>query len=431
AFHSPLMEPMLEDFREVARTLTYSPPRIPVVSTLTGQAATDERLCSPEYWVEQVRGTVRFADGVRTLHAQGARAYLELGPDGVLSAMVGDTLGAGADVVPVPMLRKDRDEPTASLTALAELFVHGVPVDWRAVLPGGRRVDLPTYAFQHQRFWPNARQSGDARALGQAATGHPLLGAAVGLAGSDGVLLTGRLSPASHAWLADHVVAGSVVVPGSVFVELAVRAGDQVGCDLVEELSVEAPLVVGEGGAVAVQVRVGEVRESGRREVSVYGRPDGTDDVPWARYATGTLATGGSEVASFDVEVWPPVGATVIELEGLYEELAEEGLAYGPAFQGVQAAWRGAGGEVFAEVSVPEQAGGAGSFGVHPVLLDAALRMASFTGLDDAASGRVPLSWSGAQRPNVGEPTRRSATMSRARPPAQKTYLAVPGRPSV
>ncbi|MEV4753443.1 type I polyketide synthase, partial [Streptosporangium sp. NPDC049248] len=169
AFHSPLMEPMLEDFRALASRLTYRVPRIPIVSTLTGRAAEAERLCSPDYWVDQVRGAVRFADGVRTLHSQGVRAYLELGPDGVLTAMAQDTLAAdpgqsgtdqssdsGADVVLVPVLRGDRDEHEAATEALARLHVHGVPVDWRAVLPRGRRVDLPTYPFEHRRFWPES-----------------------------------------------------------------------------------------------------------------------------------------------------------------------------------------------------------------------------------------------------------------------------------
>ncbi|MER5628465.1 alpha/beta fold hydrolase [Streptosporangium sp. NPDC002544] len=172
AFHSPLMDPMLADFRALARTLTYSPPRIPLVSTVTGEAASAEQLCSPDYWVDQVRGVVRFADGVRTLHRQGVRAYLELGPDGVLTAMAGDTLVAESDVVLVPVLRKDRDEQTAAMTALAELHVRGVPVDWRAVLPAGRQVKLPTYAFEHRRFWPEA-------------TGSRTGDAAVGLAAAD------------------------------------------------------------------------------------------------------------------------------------------------------------------------------------------------------------------------------------------------------
>ncbi|MEV0623696.1 type I polyketide synthase [Nonomuraea sp. NPDC050404] len=387
AFHSPLMDPMLEDFRAVAATLTFNEPRIPIVSTLSGETA--ERLCSPEYWVEQVRGAVRFADGIRTLHAQGVRAYLELGPDGVLTAMAADAL-ADPDAVLVPVLRKDRDEPTAAMTALAELHVHGVPVDWRAVLPGGRRVELPTYPFEHRRFWPERAGSGagNVAAAGLASTDHPLLGAAVGLAGSDGVLLTGRLSLASHPWLADHVVSGSVVVPGSVFVELAIRAGDQVGCDLVEELAVEAPLVLGERDAVAVQVSVGEAQESGRRTVSVYARS--ANDVPWVRHATGVLSAGAVDAASFDVAVWPPAGATVIELDGLYDDLATEELTYGPAFRGLRAAWQ-RDGEIFAEVALPEQVSAAG-FGLHPALLDAVLHGVSFAGAGDA---RVPLSWGG------------------------------------
>ncbi|MFF3445473.1 SDR family NAD(P)-dependent oxidoreductase, partial [Streptosporangium sp. NPDC002721] len=400
AFHSPLMDPMLEDFRALARTLTYSPPQIPVVSTLTGETATAERLCSPEYWVEQVRGAVRFSDAVQVLHAQGVRAYLELGPDGVLSAMAADTLAAhadtyGADAVLVPVLRKDRDEPMASMTALAELFVRGVAVDWRQLLAGGRRVDLPTYAFQHQRFWPNARQNGDARVLGLASAGHPLLGAAVGLADSDGLVLTGRLSVRSHPWLADHVVAGSVVVPGTAFVELAVRAGDQVGCELLEELTLAAPLVLGEDDAVVVQIAVGAPEESGRRTLSVYSRSaQAGEETPWVRHATGTLATGTGVVAPFDAVVWPPAGATAIELDGLYDELATRGLGYGPVFQGLRAAWHGAGGEVFAEVALPEQVvSEAGSFGVHPALLDAALHGVAFSGLDDSEGGRLPFSW--------------------------------------
>ncbi|WP_326638683.1 SDR family NAD(P)-dependent oxidoreductase [Streptosporangium sp. NBC_01755] len=404
AFHSPLMEPMLADFRTLASRLGYGAPRVPIVSTLTGQAATAEQLCSPDYWVDQVRGAVRFADGIRTLRAQGVRAYLELGPDGVLTAMAQDTIATEPEAhghelpsVLVPVLRKGRDEPMAVMTALAQLHVHGVPVDWRSVLPGGRRVDLPTYPFEHQRFWPENTGSGigNVVAAGLAATGHPLLGAAMPLANSDGVVLTGRLSVSAQPWLADYVVEGSVLVPGSAFVELAVRAGDQVGCDLVEELTLDAPLVLGAGGAAVVQVWVGAKEESGRRSVNVYARSAGVaDEVAWVRYATGTLAAGVSEVVPFEVAVWPPAGATAIELEGLYEELAEDGFAYGPVFQGLRAAWRGVDGEVFAEVALPEQAvSDSGAFGVHPALLDAALHAVAFAGLEPVEGGLVPSSW--------------------------------------
>ncbi|MEV0618489.1 type I polyketide synthase, partial [Nonomuraea sp. NPDC050404] len=391
AFHSPLMDPMLAAFRAVAGRLTYAPPRIPIVSTLTGETVTAEQLCSPDYWVDQVRGAVRFADGIRTLQGQGVGVYLELGPDGVLTAMAADTV----DAVVVPVLRNNRDEPGAVTEALARLHVHGVAVDWQALFTGGRRVDLPTYAFQHQRFWPNARHSGDARVLGLSATRHPLLGAAVSLADSDGVLLTGRLSLASHPWLADHAVGGAVIFPGTGFLELAVRAGDQVGCDLVEELTLTAPLVLGERDAVAVQVWVGSAAESGRRNLSIYARPaEAAEDEPWVRHASGVLASGSRVGDGFDTTVWPPRDVAPIELEGLYDRLAEGGFRYGPVFQGLRAAWRGAGGEVFAEVGLPEQAvSSAGSYGVHPALLDAVLHAVSFAELDDVGSGRMPFSW--------------------------------------
>ncbi|MEU8206873.1 type I polyketide synthase [Streptosporangium sp. NPDC049046] len=401
AFHSPLMDPMLEEFRAVASRLTYGAPRTPIVSTLTGQAATAEQLCSPDYWVEQVRGAVRFSDGIRTLHAQGVRAYLELGPDGVLTAMAQDTIatepeahGHESPAVLVPVLRKGRDEHMASMTALAELHVHGVPVDWRSVLPGGHRVDLPTYPFERQQFWPENIGSGigNVAAAGLAAADHPLLGAVMSLADSDGVVLTGRLSVSAQPWLADHVVAGSVVVPGSAFVELAVRAGDQVGCEVVEELTLEAPLMLGERDTAVVQVWVGAPQESGRRSVNVYARL--AEEVAWVRYATGTLAAGVSEVVPFEAAVWPPAGAVAIEVEGLYEGLAEDGFVYGPTFQGLRAAWHGADGEVFAEIVLPEQAASsAGSFGVHPALLDAALHAVPFAGLDDSEGGLLSFSW--------------------------------------
>ncbi|MEV4384027.1 polyketide synthase dehydratase domain-containing protein, partial [Streptosporangium sp. NPDC049644] len=409
AFHSPLMDPMLEDFRALAGTLTYDQPRIAIVSTLTGEQATAEQLCSPDYWVDQVRGAVRFADGVRVLHARGVRAYLELGPDGVLTAMAQDTLAAdpdqpaedlltGSDAVLVPVLRRGRDEEPAIMSALAELHVHGVVVDWPAVIPSGRRVELPTYAFQRQRLWPDGAGSrvGNVVAAGLISAGHPLLGAAVGLAGSDGVLLTGRLSLRSHPWLADYAVMGSVVVPGSAFVELAVRAADQVGFDAVEELTLTAPLVLGEDDAVAVQVWVA-AGESGRRAVSIYARPvEAADEETWVEYATGVLVSGGPAVAPFDAAVWPPQGASVIELDGLYERLADGGLSYGPVFQGLRAAWRGADGAVFAEAVLPEEVeSSAGSFGMHPALLDAALHAVAFAGLSDSDDLVLPFSWGG------------------------------------
>ncbi|MEU6071933.1 type I polyketide synthase, partial [Streptomyces sp. NPDC047082] len=150
AFHSPLMDPMLEEFAAVVSGLVFNEPRIPVVSNLTGRPAEPY---TPEYWVRHVREAVRFADGVRTLHELGVTTFVEIGPGGVLSGMA---KGCVDEAVTVPLLRADRPEQQAVVTALAELHVHGVSPDWQALFPGARHVDLPTYAFQQQRFWLEA-----------------------------------------------------------------------------------------------------------------------------------------------------------------------------------------------------------------------------------------------------------------------------------
>jgi acyl transferase domain-containing protein/acyl carrier protein len=392
AFHSPLMEPMLADFRSVLDGVSFAEPAVPVVSNLTGQLAGPGELCTPEYWVRHVRDAVRFADGINTLAADGVTVFVELGPDGVLTGMARETL-SGTEAT-LPLLRKDKPETTALASALAGLHVRGTDVDFSAFFPGGRRVDLPTYPFQHERFWPAPDFSaGDVTSAGLGVTGHPLLGAAVELAGSAGLLFTSRLSLRTHPWFADHVVLGRAMVPGTALVELALRAADEVGCARVEELTLAAPLMLPDEGAVQLQLWAGDADESGRRAVTIHSRADGAGERPWTQNASGTLVVEGGAV-DFDAAVWPPAGAEALPLENCYEEFADAGFAYGPAFQGLRAAWQ-RGDEVFAEVVLPDAAGsGAAAFGVHPALLDAALH-ASMLATGDGEGGGLPFSWEG------------------------------------
>ncbi|MER6093895.1 type I polyketide synthase, partial [Streptomyces bluensis] len=411
AFHSPLMDPMLEDFHAAISGLHFAEPRIPLVSNLTGTLTAPD---TPDYWVRHVRGTVRFADGIRTLTAHGVTRFLELGPDGTLTALIDQTAPDAA--VAVSALRKDRPEEEALAVALGGLFVQGAPVDWAAYFAGtGARLTdvLPTYPFQRQRFWPEPRTGlggGDARSVGLVPAGHPVLGAAMVLADGGGAVFTGLLSPQAQPWLADHTVLGRTLVPGAALVELVIRAGDEVGAGRIEELTTVAPLVLPDDGApVGLQVRIDGADDDGRRTFALHGRPERAGaDASWVAYAHGVLTPAPAEGAVPGPDVWPPQGAESIELAAHYDTLAEAGFDYGPSFRALRQAWR-RGDEVFAEVSLDadadvgantdvgadrEAATDTDGYGVHPALLDAVLHAAGFTGAGGGDDGTaLPFSW--------------------------------------
>ncbi|MGW8067020.1 polyketide synthase dehydratase domain-containing protein, partial [Streptomyces ziwulingensis] len=334
--------------------------------------------------------TVRFADGVRALAGAGADVFLEIGPGGVLTALAQQSVDAAATVA-VPALRKDRDEESALLTALARLHVAGTDVDWARAFDGtgARRVALPTYAFHHERYWPRpATHTGDVTGAGLRPAEHPLLGAATALAASEGVLFTGRLSLSTHPWLADHTVGGGMVLfPATGFLELAVRAGDEVGCDRVEEFTLATPLLLPEDAAVVVQVWAGAPDETGSRTVSLYSRPADAPEETWTEHASGVLTTGAA-VLPLDTSVWPPQGAVAVDLEGFYDR-----TEYGPVFRTIRAVWT-RDEEAFVEAALPSQADDAGYYGMHPALLDAAVQSVGFAGLDDEHK-LLPFLWGG------------------------------------
>ena len=387
AFHSALMEPMLEQFAQQLAGISAAQPRIELVSNLTGQMA-GPGYGSAQYWVEHVRQPVRFADGVRAAESSGAEVFVEVGPGGGLTAAVAQSLTSepAASIVP---LAKDRPEAESLLAALGQLFTTGVDVNWPAALGAGRRVDLPTYGFVRQRFWLTTGSSADVRSVGLTRAGHPVLGAVVERPDSGGVVLTGSLSVGDLPWLADHVVDGVLLFPGAGFVELVLRAGDEVGCSVVEELTLLAPLVLPSDGGARVQVVVDASDESGSRIAWVYSRGAGSDSA-WVLHAQAELSARVSEPAA-DLSVWPPAGASVVDVDDAYEVLARRGYEYGRAFQGLRALWR-RGQEVFADVTVGEGVT-LGGFGIHPVVLDAALHAWGVADAGDATM--LPFSWQG------------------------------------
>ncbi|MFF3911829.1 SDR family NAD(P)-dependent oxidoreductase, partial [Streptomyces sp. NPDC001848] len=412
AFHSHRMDAMLDEFADVLADLDFRPPHIPVVSNVTGALADPERLCSPAYWVEHVRRAVRFADGVRCLADQGVTTYLEVGPEAVVTPMVHATLDTVLDdggYVAVAALTAGRPEPLALTRALARAFTAGLPVAWERLLPGGRRVELPGYPFARQRYWQAADDTTvGLRAAGLSATRHPLLGAAVHL--PDGqTVLTGRVLPEAHPWLADHAVGGTVLLPGTAFLELALHTGTEVGCPVVEELTLHTPLALPAGSAVYLQVVVGAPDEAGRRTVTVHSSTEPPTSAapadPPVRHAAGVLAPAAPQPDP--VGTWPPAGAEPVPLDGFYDGLAERGYGYGPAFRGLHTAWRTAD-ALYAEVELPTEPGG---FGIHPALLDAALHTVALglPALDgtDGAQPLLPFSWTGVTLDATGAPALR------------------------
>ncbi|ANB10378.1 hypothetical protein SAM40697_6425 [Streptomyces ambofaciens] len=373
AFHSHLMEPMLADFAAVAESLTYHAPQIPVRTTAPGAIDT------PEYWVGQIREPVRFADALASLPE--VRTFLELGPDGVLAALVPVLL---AEAVAVPLLRRGQDG-TGPAHAAAVLWTRGVPLDWTAVAGTGtsRPVELPSYAFQRTRYWTSRTSSATAlAAAGVDTAGHPLLGAVVPLAGDGGLVWTGVVGLATHPWLADHMVHGRIVLPGTALVDLALHAGTGAGLPGLAELTLREPLVLPEQGAVQLQMTVAD------RAVEIHSRPDGDSGALWTTHAAGVLEPVRRPVdAPGTRDPWHPTGTATAPG---YDALAAAGLFYGPAFRGLRVAWRD-GDTVYAEVELPE--------GPQAPLYDAALHALGATGLlrEDGAT-LLPFAWSGVTR---------------------------------
>jgi acyl transferase domain-containing protein/acyl carrier protein len=350
AFHSALMEPILEEFRTVAGTLKFGEPSIPVVSTLTGRPVT---AFTADYWVRQLREPVRFADALATLRELNVTTYLEIGPDAALSPLV-------TDGTAIPLQRADLDLTVVG--QLARAHEHGVPVHWPAV-HAGRHVTLPGYPFQRRTYWLRAAPS-----TGRTSD-HAVLHDHHRLAADGSHLFTGRLTPAAHPWLDDHAVGdGRYLVPATLFLDLVLHAAEQVDCDLVEELTVHRPAVLTHGLDLQLAVRP----DGDGHTVTVHARTDA--EAPWTPHATATLSVGTDAAAPATFGDWP--------LRGAVTTLAEE-------------------------------MSGAGH-GVHPALLDAAVRPL-------LADGAAPATWRGVRR-LAG----RSTTLrAHARPTGEDSYELV------
>jgi surfactin synthase thioesterase subunit/NADP-dependent 3-hydroxy acid dehydrogenase YdfG len=368
ASHSAQVDPILGRIRQELVALSPREGAIPFYSTVTGQLLSGTAL-NNEYWANNLRLPVRLDLALEALGQKEGVVFVEVSAHPLLA---GPLESAGYPAV-VGTLQREAEAASEIRRAAAVLCAHGPTVNWSAVYEGtgARRVELPTYAFQHEHYWlaETKTEEGGAKELGLWSGGHPILVGKTEL--PDGsVLFTGRLDLSAQPWLADHQVFDTVVMPGAALVEWALHAAWQLGLGGVAEAAVSAPLALAAGEARQVQLWVASEEKEGVRRFTLRSRP--MEEGPhsrWIEHLTGQLGSvSGAELSPLGL--WPPEGARAVDIAALYETLKANGLSYGPSLQGVRRVWR-AGEAVYVEADLPSGlAIEEDAYGLHPALLD-------------------------------------------------------------
>lgn len=397
AFHSPLMQPILTEFAQVAQTVTFAAPQRKLISNVTGRLI-GAAMATPDYWCKHILAPVRFADGMATLNGQAITALIEIGPKPVL-------LGMGRACLPehdglwLPSLHPDHPDDWQLLQSVSALYMAGAAVDWPRFAQGvpdfdaRRRLALPTYPFQRQRYWIDAPAVGQARRPMNLTNraGHPLLGTQVPLAGSTEARFAGALDPQwPHlAWLRDHCVGETILMPLTGYLEMAWAAGAQLypTADFaVTDLLIQQPLALTSGQTTALQLVMEPVGE-GDYGFQIFARTEAADQppaAPWQRTVTGQLTQRvPSAVLPPDLPYQQRNGSTIppVDLMALRTRCCRSiepavfyrayHMNYGPTFQLVQALWQGAG-EVLAQIQTPPALlAQLADYHLHPAVLDA------------------------------------------------------------
>ncbi|MEZ0090844.1 SDR family NAD(P)-dependent oxidoreductase [Streptacidiphilus sp. EB129] len=424
--HSPHIDTIKNTLLTTLQPINPTTPTTPWYSTTTNTWQTTPP--DPHYWYNNLRNPVHFHQAITTLQQQTPTTFIEISPHPTLTPHI--PTHTHHPTTTHHTLNRNTPPPTQLLQATTTAWTTGQPTTHHTTPTPTTPHHLPTYPFQHTRYWLDVpTTSRDVASAGLAATGHPLLGAAIEVADSGELLLSGQLSLRTHPWLADHAVNGSVLLPGAAFLELALRAAAEAHCPLVEELTLEAPLVVPAEGVLRLQLRVGPEAD-GRRPLTVFARrAAGPDDADreWTRYAAGQLAADAPP-APQGLIGWPPPGAEQLDLDDLYDRFEEAGFHYGPAFRGLRAAWRHAD-EVFAEVLLPaERQADAAGCTAHPALLDAALQAAALLA-DRPEGARLPFSWTGVTAHATGPTTLRVRIAAAGSDAVTLTGYDLAGRP--
>ena len=409
AFHSPLMEPMLDEYAQVAATVKFHPPVYRLISNVTGREAGDEIL-EPGYWVRHIREAVRFADSVRTAAGMGCTLFLEAGPHPVLCGLGRQTLPA-SELAWLPSLHAKRGDWPQMLDSIGAMFVRGLDVDWQALdaphrAAGQRRkIALPTYPFERERYWfpPVASKAGrgSLRPLAETFTQSPMVKEKI---------LSVTLGTGTHPYLSDHRVFGQVVAPGATYLALLATGAELLGwpgCTL-EKIYFLSPLMLPEREGRTVHAVLSPTEgEQYNVELAVLSVDDPT--VEAARLASGRISRFDGSAASVDLDVLRQRCREQVDTGGLYETIREAGIELRDSFRWMTEVWLGKGegkgeAEALAKLQLPEAAGSLDGYRIHPALIDAGFQVASAI-LDKDRQNETLLPFSVARMSQTGAAT--------------------------
>lgn len=429
AFHSPLIDPMLDAFEREAATANFCAPRLRLVSNLTGRIAQSEEITRARYWREHVREAVRFGDGLDALAALKLDAYVEIGPHPTLLSFAG-TPDGGEGPVLVASLRKGKSDWEQMLGAIASLYLAGAKIDWPGVEQGRtpRLIELPTYPFQRERYWFQARPVPARQALRGRTTGHPILGTRLRSASSE-TIFEAQISADRPGFVRQHRVQGHVVMPATAYLDTLLAAAADLlgpGSVWVEDVAVkEAMLLDDDGAERIVQIVTAVNTQDGSISASLSSIDDGADDTtPWIGHVSARLRAGASpSVSSVSLDAARQRCPQAVTTEAFYADFEQRGLTFGPGFRALRSLSRGdaqALGEVELAADLAREPG---AWRMHPVLLDGCLQVMAAALADEAGDalylpigiGRYSLlaapgskCWSHVQIETGGAETRRA-----------------------
>ena len=378
AFHSPLLDPVLDKLTEAAASVAYQPPQLTVVTNLTGVAAVEGELTTAAYWRRQAREPVRFGAGVETLRALGYNLFIEVGPQSTLLRL-GQRLNGSENASWLPTLDPEHDDWSQLLESLGRLYAAGVNVDWSAFDRDYRRspVVLPTYPFQRERYWVKPKPALPAPA--QPAP-RSLLGRRLSSPAMKDVIFEAVNSADSPAFLADHRIGKTVVMPGAGYAVLMLAAARQAlsaaEIDLTEVMFIEA-LLLPDGQARTTQVIV--TPEGARSAVvQIYSRPDqAPDEAAWTFHARATArasergANAGALPSAESIEARCP---EVLAGADFYARAGQHGMNFGPHFRWIEQIGRGTG-EAIGQLRRARPIDAIDGSPIHPGLVDAGFQL--------------------------------------------------------